>query len=152
MKLATGTRPWSIRIACALLLTMGGWTLWIGLRDLFTAQGIFMERFPWWAWNRDWTIVALSAEFTIALIPIVLIYGFARPIARWLVSVFGGIKIYLLLATVADYWERVDVILTPLVIEAALYLVVIGLLFTPGALRWFGQHEAGERTDLAVFE
>lgn len=122
------------------------------MRDLFTAQGVFIERFPWWSWNRDWTIVALSAEFTIALIPVTLIYVFARGIARWLVTVFGSIKIYMLLASVVDYWQRLEVLLTPLLVESAIYLFVIGLLFTPGARRWFVQTGPGGMTDVATFE
>jgi hypothetical protein len=152
MKPAAGPRPWSIRIACVLLLMIGSWTYWIGLRDLSTAQGVFIERFPWLSWDRDWTIVALSAEFTIALIPVTLIYVFARGIARWLVTVFGSIKIYALLASVAEYWGRVEVVLTPLVIEAGIYLALIGLLFTPGASRWFAKESSGEDVDVAVFE
>lgn len=152
MKPASGPRPWSIRIACLLLLVIGSWTLWIGLRDLFTAQGVFMERFPWWSWNRDWTIVALSAEFTIALIPVALIYVYARNVARWLVTVFGSIKMYVLLASVVHYWERFEVLLTPLLVEAGIYLLVIGLVFTPGAYRWFAKGSHEENVDVAVFE
>lgn len=152
MKWRKGPRPWSIRLACTLLLLIGSWTFWIGMRDLFTAQGILIERFPWWSWNRDWTIVALSSELTIALVPIVLIWFLGRGIARWLVTVFGGVKIAVLLSTVLEYWERLEVLLTPLMVEAGIYMAVIALLFMPGASRWFSRAVEPRRADLAVFE
>ena len=146
--MAKGPRPFTIQLACLLLVGTGAWNLWIGLRDLRTAQATYTERFDWFAWDRDWTIVALSAEFTIALIPAVLVFVFARGIARWIIAVFFGARIVMHLREVYEYWDRVEVVLTPLLIEAAIYAVTIALLLTPSAGRWFAGRQEG---DFATF-
>ena len=82
MTLARGPRPLSIWGACLCFLVAGLWALVAGLGDLADAQTRYAAAFPDIARTRDWTIVALSAEFTIALIPILWIFFVARRFAR----------------------------------------------------------------------
>ena len=85
MKLIRGPRPLAIRVFAAAFLAAALLRLVRGLNDLALSETILAVNVPWFAWDRDWTIVALSAEFTIALIPLTWIYLFAAPFARWLV-------------------------------------------------------------------
>ncbi|MEL7446365.1 MAG: hypothetical protein AAGK02_11225 [Pseudomonadota bacterium] len=104
------------------------------------AQSVFADAYPDFAWNRDWTIVALSAEFTIALIPIVWILVFARPFARWMVTAFGLWKLYGLVGFAFEafryrIWPHPSV-----TTELALVLVSLVLLFTRSANRYFASN------------
>lgn len=120
------SRPPSIWAACLCFLLAGLWALISGLLDLSDAQSGYFDAFPAFAWNRDWTIVALSAEFTIALIPIVWIFFIARPSARWMVSAIGIWKLWWLADGGVSEW-----------VQAGLIGLSIALLFTPGANRYF---------------
>ncbi len=93
MRVKAGPRPLAIRIFAAAFLAAALLRLVRGLGDLALSQMVFAVHAPWLAWNRDWTIVALSAEFTIALIPLAWIYLFAAPFARWLVLGFGALRL-----------------------------------------------------------
>jgi hypothetical protein len=72
--------------------------------------------------------VALGAEFTITLIPIVWIILVARPFARWMVSAFGVWKLWWLVGGGNGEW-----------VEAGLIALSIALLFTPTANRYFAR-------------
>ncbi len=126
MTVARGPRPPSIWGACICFLVAGTWALIAGLTDLAEAKADYASAFPEFAWTRDWTIVALSAEFTIALIPIVWIFFVARRFARVMVSVLGVWKLYVLSGGgIGD------------MIQMGLIALSLLLLFTPGAYRWF---------------
>ena len=124
MKLAKGPRPPSIWGACLCFLIAGLWALLSGLTDLGRAQSSYTASFSALPWNRDWTIVALSAEFTIALIPIVWIVLVARPFARWMVSALGLWKLYWLAQGGLSDW-----------VQAGFIMLSIALLFTPSELK-----------------
>ncbi|MEE4201289.1 hypothetical protein [Erythrobacter sp.] len=109
-----------------LFLLAGLWALISGLLDLAAARAAYAGAFPDFDWNRDWTIVALSAEFTIALIPIAWILLAARPFARWMVSALGLWKIWWLVAGGPGAW-----------LQAGLIALSIALLFTRSASRYF---------------
>lgn len=135
MKLARGPRPLAIRVFAAAFLAAALLRLVRGLDNLALSQAVFAAHIPWVAWNRDWTIVTLSAEFTIALIPLVWIYLFAAPFARWLVLGFGALRLAFLDPAA--------------LIGAVLVAVAMASLLTPGAGRWFARKE---EDGPAVFE
>jgi hypothetical protein len=138
MKLIPGPRPLAIRVFAAAFLAAALLRLVRGLGDLALAETMLAVHFPWLAWDRDWTIVALSAEFSIALIPLVWIYLFAAPFARWLVLGFGALRL---------------AFLDPMALAGP---VLIGLamasLLTPQAARWFAREPEPEEDGPAVFE
>jgi hypothetical protein len=125
---ATIARPASIWTACALFLIAGLWALISGLSDIAAVRAAYASAFPAFQWNRDWTIVALSAEFTIALIPIAWIVLAARPFARWMVSALGVWKMWWLAAGGVSEW-----------VQAGIVALSVALLFTQGASRYFGR-------------
>jgi hypothetical protein len=135
VKLVRGPRPLAIRVFAAAFLAAALLRLVRGLYDLPLAETVYALHVPWVAWNRDWTIVALSAEFTIALIPLAWITLFAAPFARWLVLVFGALRLALF---------------DPAALTGAvLVAIAMASLLTPQAARWFAR-EGG--VDPAVFE
>lgn len=137
MKLVRGTRPLAIRVFAAAFLAAALLRLVRGLNDLPVAETVYAANVPWFAWSRDWTIVALSAEFTIALIPLAWIYLFAAPFARWLVLGFGAVRLALL---------DPSALVGPLLIAIAM-----ASLLTAQANRWFAR--APEEEDgPAIFE
>ncbi|WP_017664450.1 hypothetical protein [Porphyrobacter sp. AAP82] len=133
--LARGPRPLAIRVFAAAFLAAALLRLVRGLGDLTLAQAVFAAHAPWFAWDRDWTIVTLSAEFTIALIPLAWIYLFAAPFARWLVLGFGALRLAFLDPAA--------------LVGAVLVAVAMASLLTPGAARWFARREEDGH---AVFE
>ncbi|UAB78419.1 hypothetical protein INR77_01350 [Erythrobacter sp. SCSIO 43205] len=146
MRIAKGPRPWSIRISCALLLLLACWTLWIHLRDTRTLQGLRIEQFPQVPWSEDFAIVSAFTEFTIALIPIVLIAIYAKRFARVLVSVFTVIKVALIGMTLWSYYEQIGRFFAELLWEPALLLLCVALLYLPSASRWFKGQDALDET------
>ncbi|QDH33321.1 hypothetical protein [Porphyrobacter sp. YT40] len=130
MKLIRGARPLAIRVFAAAFLAAALVRLVRGLTELPLAEAVYALHLPWIAWSHDATIVALSAEFTIALIPLVWIYLFAAPFARWLVLGFGALRL---------------AFLDPSALTGALLVAVaMASLLTPQAARWFARQPAGE--------
>lgn len=138
MKLVRRPRPLTIRVFAAAFLAAALLRLVRGLTDLALAETVLAVHIPWFAWDRDWTIVALSAAFTIALIPLVWIYLFAAPFARWLVLGFGALRLWNL---------DVAALIEPLLVATAM-----ASLLTPGAARWFAREPVEGGVDPAVFE
>jgi len=137
MKLIRGPRPLAIRVFAAAFLAAAVLRLVRGLNDLALSETILAVNVPWFAWDRDWTIVALSAEFTIALIPLTWIYLFAAPFARWLVLGFGALRLAFL---------DPAALVGPLLVAVAM-----ASLLTAQANRWFAR-EPEEEDGPAVFE
>ena len=137
MKLIRGPRPLAIRVFAAAFLAAAVLRLVRGLSDLALSETILAVNVPWFAWDRDWTIVTLSAEFTIALIPLAWIYLFAAPFARWLVLGFGVLRLAML---------DPAALVGPLLVAIAM-----ASLLTPQAARWFA-HQPEEEDGPAVFE
>ena len=137
MKLIRGPRPLAIRVFAAAFLAAAVLRLVRGLNDLALSETILAVNVPWFAWDRDWTIVVLSAEFTIALIPLTWIYLFAAPFARWLVLGFGALRLAML---------DPAALVGPLLVAVAM-----ASLLTAQANRWFAR-EPEEEDGPAVFE
>lgn len=137
MKLVRGPRPLAIRVFAAAFLAAALLRLVRGLNDLALSETVYAVNIPWFAWDRDWTIIALSAEFTIALIPLMWIYLFAARFARWLVLAFGALRLMLL---------------DPAALTGPLLIAIaMASLLTPQAARWFAR-EPKEEDGPAVFE
>jgi hypothetical protein len=138
MKVLSGPRPLAIRVFAAAFLAAALLRLVRGLGDLPLAELMLAAQVPWFVWSRDWTIVALCAEFTIALIPVAWIYLFAAPFARWLVLGFGALKLALF-----DPAAMAGAVLTG---------IAMASLLTGQANRWFARVPEGEEDGPAVFE
>jgi hypothetical protein len=138
MKIIRGPRPLAIRVFAAAFLAAAALRVARGLADLPLAETILAVHVPWLAWDRNGTIVALSAEFTIALIPLVWIYLFAAPFARWLVLGFGALRL---------------AFLDPAALAGTLLIAAaMASLLTAQANRWFAGIREGESDGPAVFE
>lgn len=137
MTLIRGPRPLAIRVFAAAFLAAALLRLGKGLKDLPLSETILAVHVPWFAWDRDWTIVALLAEFTIALIPLMWIYLFAARFARWLVLGFGAVRLAML---------------DPAALTGPLLVAIaMASLLTAQAHRWFAR-QPEEEDGPAVFE
>ncbi|GIX21068.1 MAG: hypothetical protein KatS3mg120_2744 [Erythrobacter sp.] len=128
-------RPLAIRIFAAAFLAAALLRLAYGLADLPLAETVYAAHLPLIAWDREATIIALSAEFTIALIPLVWIYLLAARFARWLVLGFGALRL---------------VLSDPAGLAGTLLIAIsMAALLTPQATRWFARRQ---EIDPAVFD
>ena len=155
MKWRKGPRPWTIRAfatafgAVALIglfpafsVPLVNWFLWAKRIDAFGLLGLF-GGVPV---TQDVGLVLACSMFTIALIPIVWIYGLGSSRAKWVVLVFGACKIGLWLQA----WQMVGYgpvgqvlrFFEPILITAAL-----ALLFSTSAGDWLNSNcEADNET------
>ncbi|MEM7701323.1 MAG: hypothetical protein AAF251_05245 [Pseudomonadota bacterium] len=140
-------RPCSIH-AYALIVLAVGLDGYIGaLYSLLDWEVTFAEAVPQFRWNRDWTIVALSARLTIICIPVVAIWFWGARFARMLVTLFTVLLLASFIRAIAQSelpMETMDITKT-----VALGLAC-ALLFTPSANRWLGPRTPEPVSD--VFE
>ena len=148
MKLAKGPRPWSIRLFGVLLIIYAHFGLIAGLSFLDLQQRHLELQFPQFEWNRDWAIVWVSAQFTIALIPLIAVCLFASKVARWLVSAMALVSLPWIASYVQTFvlhgvmdWQSL--------VQALVPVICAGLLFMPSAAQWLRQEEVN---DAATFE
>jgi hypothetical protein len=116
-------------------------TFWHDITHLAQAQATLATDIPAIDFDRDLTIVAVSARLTIALIPVALVWLVASRVARWLVVAFALGKLVmaardLVLAGPGDTFTPLW--LAPLLLT----LASAALLLTPGAARWFSRRDA----------
>ncbi len=147
MKWQRGARPFAIRVFALTFLAAALIRLGTGLADLASARQRFATIATPLGASDDAAIVAMSAEFTIALIPLVWIYGFANRHARWLVLGFGGLR---LAGFGAELFAPGRGAIEPAaLIEPALVAVALAALLTPQALRWLA---GGRSSDAAPLD
>lgn len=126
-----GPRPWPIRLFAALFLLAATIRLVTGLIDPAPMIADLFRWMPGTEITVDMAIVALCAEFTIACIPVALVWFHAVRIARVLVGVMAGVR--LVTFDIAPW-----VFGLPLHhIALACSILAAVLLFTPKANRWF---------------
>jgi len=148
MKPLEGPRPWSVNLFAIAFVGLGLMALIQGLSDI-EAQAIeYAGMLPRLAWDRDMTIVALSARFTIVLIPVLAVWAFANTFARLLVSLvalLGLPGLVLQIHRMVTHGIAASDGLTPTIVMYG----AIALLFTPSAAGWFRYKGASEA---ATFE
>lgn len=138
MKIARGPRPWSIWAFGIILVLYGLFNLVSGLVELEAQQRLLNQQFPQFAWNTDWTIVWVSAQFTIVLIPVAAVCVFASPVARWLVTAMALVS----LPWIASYIRTgflYGVVDWVGLVQASVVVVAAGLLFLPASSRYLRQ-------------
>lgn len=137
----SGSRPRTVKAFAVIVLALACWNLATALFDLPAQESFLRALGLGFEWNRDWTIVASSAWFTIELIPIALVWFFASRFARWLVLAMAVIKLLLLLSNPPLLYAVPGLLIGSLITFGA-----IGLLFSRDAAGWFNP-EAEVDTD-----
>ncbi len=135
MKMAKGPRPWPIWLFGVILSLYGLFNLVSGLMFLGKQQTTLERQFPQIVWNEDWTIVWVSAQFTIVLIPITAVCVFANPFAKWLVTAMALVS----LPWIASYVQTgilYGVVDWVGLVQASVVIVAAGLLFLPASSRY----------------
>ena len=138
MRIAQGPRPWTIWAFGACLLILALYNLFIGLDDWHAVARALSSIAPWFDWSREWAIVAVFSEFTIALIPLVWIVVFAASFARWFILFFGLIKLGWGGLALAIAWFFGDVEFSD-VIQPALVATILILLWMPTSVNWLNK-------------
>lgn len=140
-------RPWSIHAFAILLLGVGLHALIGGLTNLEDWLMVFEEMLPQFPWDRDWTIIAHSARFSIVCIPVAMVWIWGRRFARTLVTLFTVLTVIALIRALAGSPDVVD---AEGVAKTALIALACALLFTPSAKRWL--EPAKEASDVETFD
>jgi hypothetical protein len=142
------TRPLTINVFAAAFLAAAVIALVDGLADIPAMQALLAEAVPGFIWSRDAVIVTLSARFSIALIPIALVWLTAANFARWMVTVLALGKL-LNLPKGAQILAQGGAFDTSWLVSLVLGLLAVAMLFAPGSNRWFAKPQ---EADPAVFE
>jgi hypothetical protein len=141
-------RPTPINIFAAAFLTAALLPFLHDITNLPLAETRLQADYPYFPWDRDRVIIWLSTWLTIALIPIVAVWLFAAPFARWLVAAMTLVK-----APAAMFAAMVLVrggIGNPQVLVSfGFALLGAGMLFLPASQAWFAR---AKEVDPAVFE
>ena len=112
-------------------------------REAFSQEELLASLGLGFEWNRDWTIVASSAWFTIELIPILLVWLVASRFARWFITAMAAIKVFLILTNLPMIY-----VIPGILLGQSISLGAVALLFTRSANDWF----SNETPDPATFE
>lgn len=139
MRKVRGPRPWPVCLFAALFLLAALLRLVVSLMDPFV---MLMEVDRVWqglAFTRDSAIVA-NAQFTIACIPVALVWFRAAQFARWLVAAMVVLRLALA-ATMVRAVGGQDWGLALHDLALLMSLIAAALLFTPAAYRWFAKGE-----------
>lgn len=93
----------------------------------------------------DAAIVGLSAMFTIALIPVVWIFGFGSRFARWFVLLFGLVKLLGFREVVLAVARDGNYTMLELLIEPCLVIIALLCLMSPAMGDWVGNAKEASR-------
>lgn len=136
MNVATGSRPWSIKAFVVIVAVLALAELTNRLINPEYMLGELDLYFSTAEWTPDMAVIAAFSLFSMALIPILWIYVFAAPLARWMVTFFLSVKfLHSLALLLAALWFADGTLLAlmrPLLIGFAL-----GILFSANAEGWF---------------
>lgn len=143
MRSAPSPRPLAVQAFAAILLALAAWNLAAALWDLPAQEEILRSLGLGFEWNRDWTIVASSAWFTVELIPIAAIWLWASRFARGFITAMAAIKVVLILSNLPMLYALPGVL-----VGQSTSLAAVALLYTRAANVWFDK----ESSDGAVFE
>jgi hypothetical protein len=142
-------RPVSITVFGVLFLASALVIYAEHMLDLSGEQRVLQRIYPWFTWSRDAVIVWFSAWLSIALIPIAMVWLSAVRFARWLVTIFAGVKLLGLVVLGANEPRNLFILPTIALVSLLLQVAAVALLFTPASHRWF-RDKGG--ADPAVFE
>ena len=143
MRIARGPRPFAINLFAAILLGLALVNLTVALFDLPAQEEFLKSLGLGFEWNRDWTIVASSAWFTIELIPIALVWLAASRFARWFIAAMAVVKVFLILTNLPMIY-----VIPGILLGQSISLGAVTLLFTRQANDWF----SNEIPDPTTFE
>lgn len=148
MKLAKGPRPWSIWVFAIITLLGASTKVIVALSDMSAAQ-IELENDPFDIhWNFDKVVIAVSAMFTIELIPAAAIWLFASKFARLLVTLVAALAGILALNWIAWIVIGREPALG-LLLPSIWTVLVASLLYFPSSRSWFAQKQ---EVDPATFD
>ena len=136
MRIARGPRPLSIYAFAAMFLVAALHAYVTGLQNLDLKQMAFAATVPAEAWNRDWTIVTLSAIFSIAFIPVAWIVLFASRVAFWLVTVFTLWGLSGAPQTISAFYSLTGTVSWRVMIEPMLLFAALVCLWLPASRLW----------------
>lgn len=140
MRKVRGPRPWPVCLFAALFLLAALLRLVVSLMDPFV---MLMEVDRVWqglASTRHSAIVVANAQFTIACIPVALVWFRAAQFARWLVAAMVVLRLALA-ATMVRAVAGQDWGLALYDLALMMSVIAAALLFTPAAHRWFAEGE-----------
>ena len=149
MRLAKGPRPWPVRVFAAAFLMAAIIRLSVDLQTPWRTVFDLSARFPALDITRDHAIIILCAQFTIACIPIALIWFLASRFARWMIVAMVLVRL-IGLPQLIDQMQNGDAQAAVWRIWAlVISFLAARLLFTEGAAYWIkfkgrGQVEAFE--------
>lgn len=145
MKLARGPRPWSVRLFSALFVGVALISLVRRLSDPVEFAFVIDRCVSLQTDFEDAGIIAASALFSVACMPVALIWFRASRIARILIGVMAGLQLFRLpdLFLSWPYVPPVELIVT------AVPLIGLILLFTPSANRWIAMKGRRESDAIA---
>lgn len=142
-------RPWAVH---AFAIGIGGFAIYNLVSGLRSIEAWVLElqmNFPEIAWDRDSVIVALSARFTIVMIPVVAIWGFGSRLARLLVSAMvllslpgSAFQTYDRLHLGFEVWGQT-------VLFTIIAIALTAMLFAPSARHWFSKEPGIEPATFA---
>ncbi len=124
-----------------VFLAIGVWNCAQGLSDIAQTQALL----GYWTgreWSRDGAIVAVSARFTIVLIPVIAVWAFASRIARVLVTGMAWLSLPQLIPQGQLLWSE-GVIDRPLVVSVLAGFLAVMYLYTAPARYWFREGAHG---------
>lgn len=148
MRTVSGPRPWPVCLFAALFLLAALLRLVVSLMDPLVMLMEVDRVWPGLSFTRDSAIILANTQFTIACIPVALVWFRAVRIARWLVAAMAVVRLALAAtmarAVAGGGWGLAlhDLALLMSVIAAV-------LLFTPAAHRYFTKEE---QRDAETFE
>lgn len=150
MKLAKGPRPRTIRAFAILGLIAALVGFYESLNDFGFLLGDGSWHVPTDEGERVRAVSLTSARLCIALIPLGLVWFFASNVARWLILVFGALKVWGVLSNANGSFQSPAIWLDPTgVVVAGIGVFAAALLFSPTANRWF---EPGKQRVETVFD
>ncbi|MEL7187904.1 MAG: hypothetical protein AAGK17_00010 [Pseudomonadota bacterium] len=149
MKWRKGPRPWTIRLFAIAFLTVAFVNLIEGLSNWYLPMLRYAQWMPWIEWDADRAIVGVFSEFTIALIPVAWIFGFASRIALWLVTVFTLVKLLDVPNMIMAFQSVGGAASLAYFLDPVLLAIALICLVLPPSRRWFAKPD---KTAAAVFE
>lgn len=141
-------RPTPINIFAAAFLTAAMVPFLDGITNIPLAETRLQADYPYFPWDRDRVIIWLSTWLTIALVPLVMVWLFAAPFARWLVTAMTLVKAPAAVFA-AMVLVRGGIGNGQALVSFGFALLGVVMLFLPASQAWFAR---AKEVDPAVFE